>query len=46
MKVKRIVCNIETEDTMAVKYFYQDLLGLDLLMDHGWHDIGSLKLIQ
>jgi catechol 2,3-dioxygenase-like lactoylglutathione lyase family enzyme len=36
MKVKRIVANIETQDIMAAKYFYQDVLGLDLLMDHGW----------
>src|SRR5436305_14708109 len=36
MKVKRIVANIETQDIMAAKSFYQDVLGLDLLMDHGW----------
>lgn len=36
MKVKRIVCNIDTPDIAAAKCFYQDVLGLDLLMDHGW----------
>ncbi|MBN8940309.1 MAG: VOC family protein [Rhizobiales bacterium] len=36
MKVKRIVANIATADVAAARRFYQDLLGLDLLMDHGW----------
>jgi hypothetical protein len=36
MKVKRIVVDIETQDIAAAKRFYQDVLGLDLLMDHGW----------
>ena len=36
MKVKRIVANIETTDVAAAKRFYQDILGLDRLMDHGW----------
>lgn len=36
MKVKRIVANINTRDIAAAKRFYQDVLGLDLLMDHGW----------
>jgi catechol 2,3-dioxygenase-like lactoylglutathione lyase family enzyme len=36
MKVKRIVANIATPDMTAAKRFYQDVLGLDLLMDHGW----------
>lgn len=36
MKVLRIVANIETPDPEAAQTFYQDLLGLDLLMDHGW----------
>lgn len=36
MKVRRIVANIATTDTVKAKAFYQDLLGLDLLMDHGW----------
>jgi len=36
MKVKRIVSNIDTRDVAAAKRFYQDVLGLSLLMDHGW----------
>jgi catechol 2,3-dioxygenase-like lactoylglutathione lyase family enzyme len=36
MKVKRIVANIATPDLAVAKNFYQDVLGLDLLMDHGW----------
>jgi catechol 2,3-dioxygenase-like lactoylglutathione lyase family enzyme len=36
MQVKRIVANIATEDVAAAKRFYQDILGLELLMDHGW----------
>ena len=36
MKVKRIVANIATEDVAKAKRFYRDILGLDLLMDHGW----------
>jgi catechol 2,3-dioxygenase-like lactoylglutathione lyase family enzyme len=36
MKVKRIVANIPTQDLAAAKHFYQDALGLDLMMDLGW----------
>ncbi|MFC3326504.1 MULTISPECIES: VOC family protein [Mesorhizobium] len=36
MKVRRIVANIETSDVAAAKRFYQDVLGLDVLMDLGW----------
>lgn len=36
MKVKRIVANIATPDVAKAKAFYHDILGLDLLMDHGW----------
>ncbi|OUS73979.1 glyoxalase [Paenibacillus sp. MY03] len=36
MKVKRIVANINTKDIAAATAFYQDVLGLDLMMDHGW----------
>jgi catechol 2,3-dioxygenase-like lactoylglutathione lyase family enzyme len=36
MKVKRIMANITTKDVAAAKRFYQDILGLDRLMDHGW----------
>lgn len=36
MKVRRIVANIATPDPAAADAFYRDLLGLDVLMDHGW----------
>jgi catechol 2,3-dioxygenase-like lactoylglutathione lyase family enzyme len=36
MKVRRIVANLEVEDAARARRFYQDVLGLDLLMDHGW----------
>lgn len=36
MRVKRIVANIDTRDISAARRFYHDVLGLDLLMDHGW----------
>lgn len=36
MKVKRIVVDIPTRNIDAAKQFYQDILGLDLLMNHGW----------
>lgn len=36
MKVKRIVTNIDTRNISVAKIFYQDVLGLQLLMDHGW----------
>lgn len=36
MKVKRIVANIATEDVAKARRFYHDILGLDVLMDHGW----------
>ena len=36
MKVKRIVANIAAEDVSAAKRFYQNILGLDVVMDHGW----------
>jgi catechol 2,3-dioxygenase-like lactoylglutathione lyase family enzyme len=34
--VKRIVANINTTDTAAAKEFYGTLLGMEILMDHGW----------
>ncbi len=34
--VKRIVVNIKTGDLSKADLFYQDILGLDILMDHGW----------
>lgn len=36
MKVKRIVANIATPDVAAAQKFYGEILGLDVLMDHGW----------
>lgn len=36
MKVKRIVTNILTQDPSRAKVFYEDILGLEILMDHGW----------
>lgn len=36
MKVKRIVSNIFTSDLKAAEVFYKKILGLELLMDHGW----------
>ena len=36
IKVKRIVVNIESPDIGKAKSFYQDILGLAKIMDHGW----------
>ncbi|TWS98318.1 VOC family protein [Reyranella sp. CPCC 100927] len=36
MNVKRIVANVAAQDITAARRFYQDVLGLDLMMDHGW----------
>lgn len=36
MTVLRIVADIATPDPKAAGAFYGDLLGLDLVMDHGW----------
>src|SRR5689334_22521890 len=36
MKVKRIVANIAAKDLAAARRFYGEILGLDVLMDHGW----------
>jgi lactoylglutathione lyase len=36
VKVKRIVANIAAEDIAKAKRFYCDILGLGVLMDHGW----------
>ena len=36
MKVKRIVANLATDNVGAAARFYRDVLGLELLMDHGW----------
>jgi catechol 2,3-dioxygenase-like lactoylglutathione lyase family enzyme len=36
MVVKRIVPNVATQDVGPAKAFYADILGLRLVMDHGW----------
>ena len=36
MKVTRIVANLQTQDIDAATRFYRDVLGLEVLMDHGW----------
>ena len=36
MKVTRIVSNTEVSDLKKAAAFYGDVLGLDLIMDHGW----------
>lgn len=36
MTVTRIVANIATPDPARAKTFYEHILGLSLLMDHGW----------
>ncbi|RKP45547.1 VOC family protein [Trinickia fusca] len=38
MQVKRIVANVATPDVDKDRdaAFYRDILGLDVLMDHGW----------
>lgn len=47
MVVKRIIANIAAPDVKAAQGFYGDILGLDLVMDHGWivtfaaHDRGA-----
>lgn len=36
MKVTRIVANVTVANTNAAHAFYHDVLGLDVVMDHGW----------
>lgn len=36
MKVKRIVSNTAASELEKAAAFYGDILGLDLIMDHGW----------
>jgi catechol 2,3-dioxygenase-like lactoylglutathione lyase family enzyme len=36
VKVRRIVANIAAADVAAARHFYQEVLGLGLLMDQGW----------
>ena len=36
MNVRRIVANVATADPAAADDFYRHMLGLELVMDHGW----------
>ncbi|MGY5805329.1 VOC family protein [Rhizobium sp. LEGMi12c] len=36
MTVLRIIPNLPTADPATACLFYQDLLGLDIVVDHGW----------
>src|SRR5262245_20694006 len=36
MRVQRIVANIKTADVAKAEAFYHDVLGLEVVMDHGW----------
>lgn len=36
MRVKRIVTNIEVKRPARARKFYEDILGLEVLMDMGW----------
>lgn len=36
MAVRRIVPNLQASDPQRARSFYMDLLGLDVVMDHGW----------
>jgi len=36
LKIKRIVSNVETSDVRKANTFYHDILGLRLVIDHGW----------
>lgn len=36
MKVQRIVANISTPDPAQADSFYRKVLGLEVVMDHGW----------
>ncbi len=36
MTVRRIVANLHAADPATARSFYRDVLGLDIVMDHGW----------
>jgi catechol 2,3-dioxygenase-like lactoylglutathione lyase family enzyme len=49
MKVKRIVSNVATSDLDKANAFYEEILGLEVLMDLGWirtYGSGSKMTIQ
>lgn len=36
MTVKRVIANIAASDPEEARAFYGDLLGMEVVMDHGW----------
>ena len=36
MTVRRIVANVATPDPQKARRFYGEVLGLEIVMDHGW----------
>jgi len=36
MKVRKVVPNIEAADMDAARHFYGDILGMNIVMNHGW----------
>ncbi|WP_026617883.1 glyoxalase superfamily protein [Ensifer aridi] len=36
MTVRRIMPNLQVSDPQRARHFYTDLLGLEVVMDHGW----------
>ncbi len=49
MKVKRIVSNIEAPDPEKADAFYNRILGLEVVMDHGWirtYGLNSNRAVQ
>src|SRR3954465_11598657 len=36
MAIRRIVADLHAADPAASRAFYEDLLGLEVVMDHGW----------
>ncbi len=36
MKVNRIIANVTAHEPADADKFYREILGLDLVMDHGW----------
>ncbi|WP_413614710.1 VOC family protein [Halomonas cupida] len=49
MKVKRIMANIRTENLDKAAAFYRDILGMELIMNHGWfqtYGSGEQMMVQ
>ncbi|MGH6860865.1 MAG: VOC family protein [Phyllobacterium sp.] len=36
MVVKRIIANLAVRNPAGVRAFYEEILGLEIVMDHGW----------